>query len=385
MKKLFLSLLLLLGMTQLWAQTPLTVSGQVTTDGTTPEVGYLLHIEYYNYGGQNSFDSAFTDSSGFYAQQYFPTNNQGGEVNIWWFDCQGNYHNDSLVFSAGDSVLNLDIQTCPNGLTCQASFFFFYLSNTSFQFNSTSSGSTPMGPITHSWDFGDTNTSTEVNPAHTYNAPGTYTVTLIIDDSLGGCSDTAVNTITVLQTSCLANFSWTPNGSTIDFTNLSTTTPGAQYQWYFGDGNSSVQENPSHTYAADSVYEVMLIVNDSSCTDTAVQYIPVLGNLLCAPYFTYSSLGLDVNFVSIADSLGCTGHSYTWDFGDGVSSNVSAPFHSYSTPGFYNVCLTLTDTSSGNTNTWCDSIHVDTVAGPCSVFFSYFPDSFNTNTINFYP
>lgn len=380
MKKLFFSLLFLIATTSLWAQIPLEVAGQVTTDGTNPVVGQIVQIYYNNFNGSNSYDSVLTDASGNYSQIYTPTNTQGGVVYTTLYDCQGNLLADSTFFSQNDTLFISNFITCPNG-ACQASFNVSFLGSQAYQFFSTSSGSTPMGPITHQWDLGDGNTSMATNPTHTYTNPGTYTITLIINDTLGNCSDTTSTTLTVTQATCDAAFGWNANGLTVDFFNFSNTTGPATYQWWFGDGNSSSLMNPTHTYAVDSSYDVSLVILNGSCTDTITQSVSVFSNTLCSPGFTNLINGLDVSFFSIADSLGCTGVSYDWDFGDGATSTQPSPFHTYPAQGSYHACLTLYDSASMTSSTWCDTLEV----GGCVVNFSFMPDSFNANTIEFYP
>ncbi|MEM6264051.1 MAG: PKD domain-containing protein [Bacteroidota bacterium] len=124
---------------------------------------------------------------------------------------------------------------------------------------------------TYSWNFGDGNTSTQKNPTHRYAQTGRYRVCLVI--STGSvCADTFCQVVSVYiapPARCRANFSYTrrPQTNTVAFTNLST--PG-RYQWSFGDGNTSSQVNPSHTYRQAGAYRVCLITSDpaTNCSDT---------------------------------------------------------------------------------------------------------------------
>ena len=78
-----------------------------------------------------------------------------------------------------------------------------------------------------------------------------------------------------------ADFSYSADGLTVDLTDQSRDPGGsiAAWQWDFGDGNSSDVQNPSHTYAADGVYEVSLTVTDNEgATDTTVQQVTVSGS-----------------------------------------------------------------------------------------------------------
>ena len=130
------------------------------------------------------------------------------------------------------------------------------------------------------WEFGDSNTSTDFEPTHTYNTPGTYNVRLIaIDTSTCNKRDTsAYFTITVFPVPT-ANFSWTPNppreNTITRFTNLST--GAARYLWNFGDGGSSVEVNPSHQYNATGTYQATLYAyNIANCVDSITLNVPIV-------------------------------------------------------------------------------------------------------------
>ena len=74
---------------------------------------------------------------------------------------------------------------------------------------------------------------------------------------------------------------WVGCDTTISFQNLSIGAGNTTYQWFFGDGNSSVQNNPTHSYNQNGIYDVMLITNDpTSCnlSDTVIKKIYILSN-----------------------------------------------------------------------------------------------------------
>ena len=129
-------------------------------------------------------------------------------------------------------------------------------------------------PTNWSWDFGDGNTSTMQNPTHAYSSPGNYTVCLIASNDCG--ADTLCKSIIV---NCSLNAEFTHNSlcKTVNFydeTNGNVDT----YLWDFGDGNTSTMQNPTHTYAANGIYTVCLIISDicgadSTCATVSVQDI----------------------------------------------------------------------------------------------------------------
>lgn len=207
-------------------------------------------------------------------------------------------------------------------------------------------------PASVNWNFGDGTNSTILNPVKGYTAPGIYTVRLIAD--FGGCLDTAYSTITVFNKPT-ANFTAPITNAckpplTVNFTN--TTIGGVSYFWNFGDGDTSKQRNPIHTYTSFGFYTVTLIAtNANGCTDTLVipDFVKIqspkvsINNLpqsRCAPLtWTFSSTITSVDPVV----------SYEWDFGDGTTSTTPNPTHTFGA-GQYDIRLVIT-TAGGCTDT----------------------------------
>jgi PKD repeat protein len=102
------------------------------------------------------------------------------------------------------------------------------------------------------WDFGDGNTSTDQSPTHTYTTPGEYTVSF---ENQAGIPKT--DTITAVDITYLTSFSTSINGLEVSFTDTSSPTPSS-WLWDFGDGNTSTDQNPVHTYSGPGVYNVSL-------------------------------------------------------------------------------------------------------------------------------
>jgi PKD repeat protein len=208
------------------------------------------------------------------------------------------------------------------------------------------------------WDFGDGNTSTMQNPNHTYAVSGNYTVCLTITTSCG--SDSSCMTVNVVG--CpdpVAVFSNTINNLIVSFTDNSTTDNAiSSWLWDFGDGNTSTMQNPTHTYIADGSYTVCLTVTDACGTDSTCTNITVSAGGACPdPVASFSSMDnfLTVNYTdnSTTDN---TITSWLWDFGDGNTSTMQNPVHSYTNSGAYTVCLTVSD-SCGSDST-CMTVNV---------------------------
>ena len=199
-----------------------------------------------------------------------------------------------------------------------------------------------------SWDFGDGTTSTAVNPVKTYTAPGNYQIKLV--NNFGACMDSLIRNIRILAQPT-ASFNASPLSScqaplTVSFNN--TTANASTYEWSFGDGNTSTQVLPTHTYTAEGDYTVTLIAtNSDGCTDTLTrnQYISIqlphagiadLPQEGCAPLtWTFTPAVTSVDPVV----------SYLWDFGDGNTSTLQNPTHTFGI-GVFNISLIIT-TASG--------------------------------------
>jgi PKD repeat protein len=125
--------------------------------------------------------------------------------------------------------------------------------------------------VSWSWDFGDDATSTEQSPEHTYAAAATYTVTLEVTDRAGASHSTSQDvavTVPAENEAPTAAFTFSCLSQDCTFTNGSTDpNPGdvLTYEWDFGDGVTSSEEDPTHTYAVSvaDTFEVILTTTDA--------------------------------------------------------------------------------------------------------------------------
>lgn len=129
------------------------------------------------------------------------------------------------------------------------------------------------------WDFGDGTFSNAVNPVHAYDEAGTYTVTLTASNSTFADSTTQfVEAARFEEVRVTADFtaevSPDPDDLTVIFSNGSSDNVES-FRWDFGDGNTSRQENPVHTYAKADTYVVTLTVSNEFSSDTASQFVTV--------------------------------------------------------------------------------------------------------------
>jgi len=235
----------------------------------------------------------------------------------------------------------------------------------------------PEAPLSrYTWTFGDgsaSSISTSPGMSKLYTAPGNYSVTLTVEDTIG-CTSTTNPPVVVQVFRPQAIFYATANnvcmGTNVHFNNLSSGITSSF--WMFGDGGTSTATNPNHLYSASGVYTVKLAVTDAhGCADTAtlLNYIYVAPSPHAA--FTMSDSfavcpPLNVHFANASTSA----VSYQWSFGTGATSAATNPSTPYTTSGYFEVRLVARN-SLGCTDTARRHVNVFGYNGA----FSYLPHS----------
>jgi PKD repeat protein len=194
-------------------------------------------------------------------------------------------------------------------------------------------------PATWHWDFGDKTSSSEKSPQHTYAAPGTYSVTLTVVNSGGQSSKTVFVTVS-LGNPPVADFDFQVSGSQVNFIDKSK--DATSWAWGFGDGQTSTQRNPVHTYAAPGQYTVVLVATNAAGSNSTSKAVKIEPGAPPVADFSFTITGQQVNFV---DKSTGSPTAWLWDFGDGNTSTAQNPVHTYPAPGAYTVVLTV---SNGN-------------------------------------
>ncbi len=201
-------------------------------------------------------------------------------------------------------------------------------------------------PLTYKWSFGDGSTSTLKDPVHVYLNGGTYTVTEIIQNA-GQCMDT-VKKILVISSAYPAAAIL---NNALNCTSLSNTfqnaASAANYNWFFGDpttfADTSHLQNPTWVYPDSGVYTVEVITNlgfGGHCQDTAIKtfqiYPPFKVKYGYSPQMI--CINMPVQFTDSSSGL-LMPNSWNWNFGDGTTSNLQNPSHTFITPGTYQIKL----------------------------------------------
>jgi gliding motility-associated-like protein len=215
------------------------------------------------------------------------------------------------------------------------------------------------------WFFGDGNTSTALNPTHTYNAIGNYGVTLITTNA-NGCSDTlrSLDSIKVFPPNAIIN--GLPRQGCAPLTHqfsatVNTVDPVATYQWDFGDGTTSTLPNPTHTFPLGSYNIQLIIITNTGCRDTVIVPNGITASPKPTANFNANPREVcafnPVNFQDLSTGL-TPGTTWLWYFGDGGSSTLQNPIYSYNDTGYFDVQLIVSNNGCSDTITFEDFIHV---------------------------
>lgn len=200
--------------------------------------------------------------------------------------------------------------------------------------------------VNFNWDFGDGGNSQLINPSHIYTYPGNYTVKLTVENN-GGCVDSMIKNIVIQGPT--GTFGYFPkticNPGEIQYNLISNNT--VKYVWDFDDGTTifTTTNTASHIYTNPGLYLPKVILeNVLGCRvpvlglDT-VKVIGIQTNIL-----TDKRLFCDSATIMFRDSTTSNDIPSTimWNFGDGDTSSVHNPVHTYSSPGAYTITLVAT-------------------------------------------
>jgi PKD repeat protein len=249
---------------------------------------------------------------------------------------------------------NVLIQTADT-TGCDASFSGIFLDRTRVRFEA----GVP-GYESYSWDFGDNSMGTGDTVIHEYQDTGEYTACLTVYNARLNCYDTVCKLVKVFPpTRCDAEFtiiqrsydsvSLIPNQQNYD-----------RYTWFFGTGDSSTQVFPTYRYQKDGIYEICLEVFDSTdnCNERSCRQVQIKPE--CKAAF---NVGLDTTISNVLflinRSSNFVSHQYSWTFGDGGTSTLRNPTHTFQEFRAYPVCLLIKDDELGCEISYCDSIGLD--------------------------
>ncbi|HMF07593.1 MAG TPA: PKD domain-containing protein, partial [Thermoanaerobaculia bacterium] len=254
----------------------------------------------------------------------------------------------SESLAPGEAVL-YEISVSGSSSAPVASFNFAPACQTcknTIQFTDTSTNS----PTSWSWSFGDGGTSTAQNPQHSFAASGTYNVSLTARNAAGSGGTTRSVVINLGTSAPVAAFTFAPACQTckqsMQFTDTSTNSP-TSWSWTFGDGGTSASRNPLHSYASAGTYTARLTATNASGSSSASHTVTIsLGPV--ASFTVAPACQTCKNSMQFTDTSTNSPTSWSWAFGDGGTSTLRNPGHSFAF-GTYTVRLTATNSSGSGT------------------------------------
>ncbi len=386
--------ILFAGMIGLHAQDYIMVSGYVTDEYTgDPVPGHEVNI---------SADSAYastvlTNEGGYYTDTISPATNLGFVYISTIDNCSYLYHDTTINNPDPNSYIFADFEICNDttGGECQADFTYTTDSSNAYEVFFWDASTSATDIVSWSWQFGDGNGSYEQNPIHMYNSPGTYAVCLSIVSDGGDCESTYCMDVVVgggSGSDCQVDFYYyadSLNQHTIQFFDQSD--PAGEivsWFWDFGNGSTSTEQNPMHTFGDAGNYVVCLTIQTAgadSCTSIACQDVLIQGSggdCQADFYFVVDSTGSETTVSFFDQSVPAEAiDSWFWEFGDGTTSTEQNPVHTYNTTGNYNVCLTIAADSC--TSTECKTVVLQSGGGDCQADFTYYADSTDPHLIYF--
>lgn len=376
-------LTLILAFTTFVGAMAITVSGTVTSSNTNLPVAnhsvFLINFDSLN-GTTYIYDTTSTNANGWYSFNFSNPNPNWSFFYVTIYDCNGSQQ----YYNSNTSTTTANFSICTSQVTnpCQASFFSVpdSMNQSTIHFINTSTGN----PTSYQWSFGDGTSSSVQNPTHSYNGTGYYFVTLTISGS--GCQSTTYDTVYVGGlVSCQAMFTSSTNPSNplqVYFSNISSSGL-TTFLWNFGDGTTSNQYSPSHTYSTAGTYTVVLSgtgANGCSSSFTGVVTVSNSTTSCQASFFPIQDSANSLKYYFIDQSIG-NPTSWLWNFGDNTSSNLQYPNHIYSQAGVYIVTLTIFGANC-QSYTW-DTLFVG-ATNPCNASFTYSTNPANPFEVDFY-
>ncbi len=184
----------------------------------------------------------------------------------------------TLVFTTTDhgqvisNKIDIAAPASPNNIAPVAEFTV-QCTQLTCTFNSSGSSDPDGSIVSRNWDFGDGATSDQANPSHTFGGAGSYNVTLTVMDNDGAAHSVTHEAQpggpTASNRPPVADYRWDCVDLVCRFTDASTDEDGSVvgWRWDFGDGGSSTDKNPTHTFEAGTYTVVLVATDNGGATD----------------------------------------------------------------------------------------------------------------------
>lgn len=309
---------------------------QISEPGDPPEADFAFEVDGFNV----TFADGSTGNPTSWSWSFGDGNTSLHQNPAHQYTTAGTFAVRLTVTNGGGSSTKNQLVTVPSGEP-PSTDFSFQANGLTVNFLDASSGN----PTSWTWDFGDGSpTNNEQNPVHTYTAAGTFTVSLTTVNEVG--SNTANKLVTVsLGEPPTVDFDFQVDGFDVTFLDTSSGGP-TTWDWDFGDGNSSSLQNPTHTYAAAGTFAVRLTATNAAGSNNVSKLVTIsLGDPPTADY----SFQIDAFSVNFLDASSGSPTAWAWDFGDGNTSTLQNPAHTYDAAGTFTVSLTATNAAGSDT------------------------------------
>ncbi|HYA11223.1 MAG TPA: PKD domain-containing protein [Thermoplasmata archaeon] len=205
-------------------------------------------------------------------------------------------------------------------------------------------------PYTYAWQFDDGNTSPAATPSQDFGKAGTYDVSVLITDGVGGSVRKSVNVTVYPKLSATASVGAPAAEAGVPLYISGTPSGGSgvysSYRWDLGDGNTSSTRSVVHTYAKAANYTLTYTVTDSAdftamgtgklTVDPALNVSPIHASTTSPTTTTAVAFNVTVR-------NGSPPYNYAWNFQNGVVSTDPSPTHTFTAPGSYLVSVTVED------------------------------------------
>jgi PKD repeat protein len=313
---------------------------------------------------------------------WFKNESTGEATNYFWKFGDGKFSTDTNpvhtfkypgyytiglnVYNTADSCMDYYETTVligEQGSDCEADFIYRVDTNKNVFFTDNSKGTITQ----YLWDFGDGDTAMSKNPTHLYSTRGFYNVCLSIVNNvhIPNLICKWIDVATDETSNCKAKFFFIADTLSTNtfFTDASFGKP-TKWIWNFGDGNSSIEENPSHSYSKKGYYVTSLYIkNNAGCASMDYELVSagksgdgLLADFGYHPDTLNKAEGYPVDFVGVGAGDDAR---LRWSFGDGSYDTTSnTPHHVYQNPGTYTVCLTYSDPVTQQQDSTCKLVTV---------------------------
>jgi gliding motility-associated-like protein len=244
------------------------------------------------------------------------------------------------------------------------------------------------------WDFADGTTEEGLTTSHTYTRGGSFSVSSIVTNSFGCKSGSTQNTVITAQEAPVAGFKSDVRGSchaplTVQFTNTTTSNSNdaLTYTWDFGDGSTSTEVHPSHTYTQEGDFTVSVTANTSSgCSNTASKKSFIVIQQKMTTDFSVSPTACAGTELTFTNTSSPTADQSIWEFPDNTKPTDAVTTKTFTVPGSYDIKLTSIGSGCQATITKTIVIHdmpkaafTATPEKGCSIPFT---TTFTSNTPN---